>query len=232
MASIKENKKFYVNLTQRKVLLKLIANPVIEKKFFLTGGTCLSVFYLHHRVSNDIDLFTRTKLDLIEIDLWIKTIFKTTSTKIKSSETFLSYLINNVKVDFVIDYLATDEKRKKYEFENRHYLFIDTLMNILSNKFCTIISRTEPKDFIDFYMAFKKFPDISLKKVYNCTKLKDAIFDDTPTVAYQLETNLNFIKENLTLIPQKCRAIDLDDFFKFYADIVLWLYKSFQPVNH
>jgi predicted nucleotidyltransferase component of viral defense system len=29
--------------------------------FFLTGGTALSAFYLHHRYSQDIDLFTVQK---------------------------------------------------------------------------------------------------------------------------------------------------------------------------
>ena len=30
-------------------------------KFYLTGGTALSDFYLHHRYSEDIDLFTEAR---------------------------------------------------------------------------------------------------------------------------------------------------------------------------
>ena len=34
--------------------------------FFLTGGTALAVFHLHHRVSVDLDLFTLNDLALRE----------------------------------------------------------------------------------------------------------------------------------------------------------------------
>jgi predicted nucleotidyltransferase component of viral defense system len=39
------------------VLVQIITHPTIEEKFFLTGGTALSVFYLHHRLSNDLFSF-------------------------------------------------------------------------------------------------------------------------------------------------------------------------------
>lgn len=41
---------------QNEFLKKFFASPV-GPKFFLTGGTALSVFYLKHRVSYDLDLF-------------------------------------------------------------------------------------------------------------------------------------------------------------------------------
>ncbi|MBI5586077.1 MAG: nucleotidyl transferase AbiEii/AbiGii toxin family protein [Deltaproteobacteria bacterium] len=37
-----------------------------------TGGTALSVFYLGHRISDDIDLFSTESIALPEIDFWIK----------------------------------------------------------------------------------------------------------------------------------------------------------------
>lgn len=39
--------------------LELISqDKQITKRFYLTGGTALSEFYLQHRLSYDIDLFT------------------------------------------------------------------------------------------------------------------------------------------------------------------------------
>ena len=35
--------------------------PQITKRFYLTGGTALSEFYLRHRISHDIDLFVKAK---------------------------------------------------------------------------------------------------------------------------------------------------------------------------
>ncbi len=39
-----------------------------EKRFFLTGGSALGLFYLEHRFSYDLDLFSNEHVDWIEID--------------------------------------------------------------------------------------------------------------------------------------------------------------------
>jgi predicted nucleotidyltransferase component of viral defense system len=57
MENIKEDKDCYASQVQREVLVQIITHPTIEDKFFLTGGTALSVFYLHHRLSNDLFSF-------------------------------------------------------------------------------------------------------------------------------------------------------------------------------
>ena len=72
---LNENKKFYMFPMQRKVLVKLMELSDIENNFFLTGGTALSVFYLNHRQSNDIDLFTTAKVDLSDIGFELQRIW-------------------------------------------------------------------------------------------------------------------------------------------------------------
>lgn len=225
MEDLIENKKCYVSPTQRDVLLHLISHPVIENYFFLTGGTALSVFYMHHRLSNDLDFFTLKPVDLAEIDLWIRTMWTKDSAKIKESPNFLSFLISETKVDFVIDPLSNKEEREKVLFENGHYLSVDTINNIVSNKLCTIVSRVEPKDFIDFYFILKMFPERSLEEIDKNARLKDAIFDDPPTVAFQLEEGLASLRETSTIFPQTLRDFDIQDFFEFYEGVVNWLYQ-------
>jgi len=43
---------------QRKFLELVQAEKYLTSKYYWTGGTVLSEFYLHHRDSEDIDLFT------------------------------------------------------------------------------------------------------------------------------------------------------------------------------
>ncbi|MBW1854744.1 MAG: nucleotidyl transferase AbiEii/AbiGii toxin family protein, partial [Deltaproteobacteria bacterium] len=107
MGNIRENINCYASPMQREVLIQLITHPDIEKNFFLTGGTALSVFYLHHRLSDDLDLFAKDFSSLAEIDFWIKTNWPKESVKIKEAAQFLSLLIKDVKIDFVIDTLST-----------------------------------------------------------------------------------------------------------------------------
>ena len=225
MVNIKEHMNCYASPAQREVLTQLITHPDIEKNFFLTGGTALSVFYLHHRLSDDLDLFTKDFSNLAEIDFWIKKNWPKENVSIKEASHFLSLLIKNVKVDFVIDTLSIDEERERYMFENGRYLFVDTISNIVSNKFCTVVSRTEPKDYMDFYMILKSFPTIKLNDIYRKSRLKDAIFDDPPTAAFQLETGIAFIKENPVLIPKVLQQIDMPDFYEFYKKVSKWLYE-------
>jgi len=224
MARIKENVNCYTSSTQREILIQLITHPDIEKKFFLTGGTALSVFYLHHRLSDDLDFFTKDFSNLSSIGFWIKTNWPKQNVKIKEAGQFLSVLIEEVKVDFVIDSLSTGEERESYKYENGHYLLVDTISNIVSNKFCTPVSRTEPKDYIDFYMILKSFPTIEINDVYQKSRLKDAIFDDPPTAAFQLETSIAFIKENPVIMPKMLLQIDMPDFYEFYGNVAKWLY--------
>jgi len=228
MGSIKENINCYATHTQKEVLTWLITYPDIERKFFLTGGTALSVFYLHHRLSDDLDLFTKDFSNLAEVAFWIKTNWPKESVTIKEAGQFLSLLIKDVKVDFVIDTLSSDEERERYMFENGHYLSIDTISNIVSNKFCTLVSRTEPKDYIDFYMILKSFPTIKINDIYQESRLKDAIFDDPPTAAFQMETGVAFIKENPALMPKMLKQIDMPDFFEFYSKVTMGLYRLFK----
>ncbi len=42
---------------QQDFLVRFFAVPV-GQRFWLTGGTALAAFYFHHRVSDDLDLFT------------------------------------------------------------------------------------------------------------------------------------------------------------------------------
>ncbi len=48
---------------QRAFLQVFFADPV-GQRFFLTGGTALAAFHLHHRLSDDLDLFTLDDLAL------------------------------------------------------------------------------------------------------------------------------------------------------------------------
>jgi predicted nucleotidyltransferase component of viral defense system len=229
MEKPKENKNYYASLVQREILLKLIAHPSIRESFFLTGGTALSVFYLYHRASDDLDLFSLQSVDFSDIDYWLRSSWKGTCSKIKQGPDFLSFLIEGTKVDFVIDALSNQENRERVEFENDQSLLIDNIDNIASNKLSCIVSRTEPKDFIDTYFLFKDYPDLKIEDIYEDAKSKDAIFDDPPTAAFQLEEGISFIKENPSLMPELKREVNFKDVLRFFENLLKWFYDKYKP---
>ena len=231
MQTPKENKSCYASHKQREILIELFCLPEVQNNFFLTGGTALSVFYLFHRVSNDIDLFTTDKFDFPAFLFTLKLKWPMNFSVIKESSFFVSSIIEDVKVDFVFDTLSRKTKRKKIHLRDDLSIQIDSIENIVSNKLCTIVSRTEPKDFIDFYFLLKLIPGLSCDRIYKDAQQKDAIFDDAPTAAYQIEENFKFIKNNPELIPHILRDFDKNECTRFYDNFIQWIYNRIKPAN-
>lgn len=122
--------------------------------FFLTGGTALSAFYLQHRYSDDLDIFTLNSDAFDRVPLQVAAAATRLAASVVSLQTaphFRRYRLSrkgeSVIVDFVREVVAqlSDEKNK---FEG---IVVDTLDDITANKICTLISRAEIKDYVDIY---------------------------------------------------------------------------------
>ena len=225
---IKEDTSCYASEVQKGVLGDMSGIDVIAKNFFLTGGTALSVFYFHHRSSEDIDFFTSNFRELNTVDATLRRIFKNDIALIQSSPEFYSYLLKEVKVDFVFDTLSTIEKRPLVNLEAGNKIFIDTLANISSNKLSAIVSRFEAKDIVDFYFIGKNVwrgsQKIEFLACYDMAREKEALLDDPAMAAYQIEELLNqVLSEKKKILPLMREEIDWSSFEKnlrFYIDII------------
>lgn len=225
MAKLVENLKGYFQLSQRDILIGLLDNEMIRNNFFLTGGTALAVFYLHHRTSIDLDFFNIEKSVMGTINLWITQRWPGESKQINQNEYILQMLIKGVKVDIVYDPLSFKEERQKYHFGRDKFLTVDSLRNIASNKLNAMVSRREIKDFVDFFYINKMVEGIDIESIYKDAQKKEGMFDDSPTVAYQLECNLGFIKENVDIFPRMMVKFDIDEFYRFYEGLVDKIYR-------
>jgi hypothetical protein len=248
MNTLKEFIDGYAAPVQREVLAGLCADLRIEKFFFLTGGTALSVFYLGHRVSEDLDLFTLDASDLPDIGFWIVRNWPNESAALRQSPGYLSVEIKGVRVDLVVDSLSERADRGRVVFESGRSVAVDTIGNIASNKLATLVSRIEPKDFIDFYFIRRTYPEMRLGDIFEEARRKEAVFDDPPTAAFQLEEGFERLKDamekrtgaapgeakekkgtpgreaEMTLFPRMLKTVDWDDFRMFYHDLAAWLY--------
>ena len=141
-------------------LLELVSSDTyLQENFYFTGGTPLSAFYLQHRMSEDIDLFSEQEVSLPQIDKFIKK----TKTKLKLVDieynqflglhTFqLFFSKNNVlKVDFNYYPFPRIEKGMKYL-----KISVDSLLDIAVNKVHTIFMQPRARDFIDIYFILEK----------------------------------------------------------------------------
>jgi len=122
--------------------------------FFLTGGTALSAFYLQHRYSEDLDLFTLDGDAFDRVPLYVAdtaTKLAVSAASLQTAPQFRRYRLSrkgeSVIVDFVRE-VVPQLSEKKNRFEG---ILVDTLDDITANKVCTVISRAEIKDYIDLY---------------------------------------------------------------------------------
>lgn len=128
------------------------------ERFFLTGGTALAAFYLQHRISVDLDLFTLDDLALTETDSLIPQIasdLNCSVSRARRSEHFRQYLLECangqfLQVDLVRDFGPQYGTRKQVGS-----IIVDSMENIGANKITAVLGRTEPKDFVDLYFILK-----------------------------------------------------------------------------
>lgn len=135
-------------------------SPGITDNFYLTGGTALSEFYLHHRESHDIDLFCeKNEIDPKLCEAYLKKI----SSKMKildwKRSNFLglfSFSLNfnngvSLKVDFNYYPFPLIYKGKYF-----NKLRIDSLYDIAANKLHTIFMKPRGRDYIDLYFILQQ----------------------------------------------------------------------------
>lgn len=132
----------------------------MEYPFYLTGGTALGRFYLNHRYSEDLDFFINKNS---EYQRYIKELVKKINGSFET-DTDISLFTE----DFTRIFIKDGEIKLKIEFVNDieyyagkvavyRYGFIDTPVNILSNKLTAITNREEPKDVYDILKIAENF---------------------------------------------------------------------------
>lgn len=133
--------------------------PVLGN-FYLTGGTALGRFYLNHRFSEDLDFFLNKSDEFADLIRDIETVLAGLFSLLREQsiiyEDFVRFYIEDeegaLKVEFVNDTAYRCGVANKYE-----YGFIDTPLNILTNKLTAVVSRDEPKDVFDICVIAQNY---------------------------------------------------------------------------
>jgi predicted nucleotidyltransferase component of viral defense system len=122
--------------------------------FFLTGKTALSAFYLQHRYSEDLDLFTLESESFDRVRLYMADTATKLNASVASLQTapqFHRYKISRKREAVIVDFVREVVPQISQEKNRFDGIVVDTLDDITANKICTVISRAEIKDYIDLY---------------------------------------------------------------------------------
>lgn len=194
--------------------------------FNLTGGTALSRFYLFHRESIDLDLFTHDQnLDFAAVSATVQAIGKKLNLSVYqqvTTEAFLQFIFlapdkTTLKTDFVKDISV-----RFGEIETKGKIRLDSLENIAVNKVLAVFGRTDAKDFIDLYFLLKNKGFI-LEDLIEKAKKKDLGLSE-----FYLANSVAAI-ENVTQWPQVLLPLDKNKLMKFYQDLSQKLLLKIKP---
>lgn len=133
------------------------AQASINKKFYLTGGTALSEFYLKHRLSHDLDFFSEKEVKPEAIEAFLKGISLKLRIDKVIKERFLGLYTYKLqyrdgeflKVDF--NYYPFPRIEKGVYFGK---LEVSSIYDIGVNKLHTIGMKPRARDYVDLYFIF------------------------------------------------------------------------------
>lgn len=207
---------------QKQLLDLAIKEPYILNTFYLSGGTALSYWYLHHRQSDDLDFFSTVPFDYDRMTRWFR-----------QNERIIDY--DQIRFDEDYGFLKVDihfPNKQRLLIDFHHYtnatlksgivwngMRIDSLTDITVNKLDTIASGPRTRDFVDLYFIFQSTP----QKVDSLLPLVAKKFKESID-PMQLAKNLLKARE-YTDYPRMLVSFDKKDMYGFYENLA-WKLKS------
>jgi len=195
---------------QEKVLAIFFSVQELKQHFYLTGGTALSVFYLKHRLSDDLDLFTHSA-DMDVAARIFEDALRTARIKFakeNSSPTFRRYRIEgSLQVDLVrdVDFHAGSPQLIG-DF------MVDSPLNIAVNKVLAIYGRLDPKDYVDLYFL-KPYLNFNILELIKLAQNKDAGLEPFQWAKVLLDA------DSVTVLPRMLAPLTLTDLKTFFREL-------------
>lgn len=209
----------------QKQFLEAFFRTYLAEHFFLTGGTALAEYYLSHRLSEDLDLFTIDQsIDFAHVSTAINKLVIDLHLRIErqvSSPAFLQYILlrktETLKVDVVKDVPIYFGKIRKVDS-----IRVDSLKNVSVGKLLAVFGRAAPKDFIDIYFLLKE-KHISFQTMYKLAKKKDLGLHEFYLA--EMLSRVQDVKE----FPRTIKPFDKKDLVEFFLNLSQTLYKKIKP---
>lgn len=138
---------------QQRLLKRIGEHSYFGNRFYLTGGTALAGFYLHHRYSEDLDFFSEEEFDIDPLNVFFRTLKKELGYQTIDFQQhynrnlfFLNFKDEVLKTEFTFFPFPRIETNNK-----KNGLAIDSLLDLAVNKLFTIYQRSTARDYVDLY---------------------------------------------------------------------------------
>ncbi len=146
----------------------------VEKRFFLTGGAALAGFYLGHRETHDLDLFTLADA-MDEGTRSVAVAAEGIGAKLESIQTspdFRRFVLTLESEAVVIDLIRERVPQVVANKPVIGIMVVDPPEEILANKLCALLGRAEIRDLVD--VRALELAGYSIEAALPAAALKDA----------------------------------------------------------
>ena len=134
---------------QRELLDRFFAR---EQSFFLSGGAALVGFYLGHRTTSDLDLFTAEPAAWERAPFLLGTIAREVGAVVETKQDapdFRRQLVSRPDEAVLVDLVFDRSPPLVFPKPARGDIRLDPPEEILANKLTTLVSRSEERDLVD-----------------------------------------------------------------------------------
>ncbi len=149
--------KNLLSLGQRR-FLRFFSRVPDSQHFYLTGGTALAEYYLGHRYSYDLDLFTTEPSLLSPFSRVLEVRARQGRHPlrvVKRYETFVEY-VYEMEPEFRIQLAVDSPYRFKPPVATELGIFVNDWNDLKVDKLLAFYGRAEPRDAIDLYFILEK----------------------------------------------------------------------------
>lgn len=198
---------------QKCLLDEFRKDSFLSSNFYFTGGTALSLYYLQHRESVDLDFFSEKPFNLedvvTKIDSWKKSLKLSSVDYVTIVNTHIFNLIfphkHTVKVDF--NFYPYQHLEKQNVING---IMVDSKIDIAVNKLFTIQQRVAVKDFVDLYFLLK---DLTLWDLIEGVRIKFKVKIDPFVIGS------DFLKvEEFEYLPKMITPLTLEELKSFFRE--------------
>lgn len=199
---------------QERALTKVAQSPLSGEVVF-GGGAALAALYLHHRVSEDLDFFMMRELEPADIT--------SVATSLASGSTTPEVEVIGPRTSVILT------RRSKYvgrvDFAFYPYepvgkrttwrgLTVESLEDMTVNKLQAVLTRNQPRDFVDLYFLLREGPLRDLDAVLDLVRAKFDVGPHRLGLAARL-----LLASDVKELPKMIRPVRLPELAAFFEQL-------------
>lgn len=157
--------------------LSLFSQLADKDQFYLTGGTALAEYYLGHRLSFDLDLFTGIDGLVLPVSYQVEVAGKAGDLKIsvvRRFATYVEFLVTDHQARLKVDLALDSPFRFETPTASADGILVNDYQDLRVDKLLAFYGRAEPRAAVDVYCILQKEP---LEHLLQQAAQKDPGFD-------------------------------------------------------